>query len=177
MVAWNYRHRSMPPVLIFALTLFITAGSCWVAASTPPWDDESLRLMILHSLVEDGDINLANDYRDETWRAFRAPTGSFFEDMAGRFREAIIRTNADELYPFYAPADAVLNLPGFHMARLIFPESRLAARLGARLTVWLAAAALIALFYRRMLAARLAPEDALLVSAAMLFAPMHFFSE
>jgi hypothetical protein len=160
---------------VFFLTLIITAGACWVAAETNPWDDESLRLLYLHSLVEDGDINLANDYHAETWRAFREPTGSFFDDIAGRFRGAIENTNADELYPFYAPADAILNLPGFFVARLVFPNSRIAARLGARLTVWIAAALLVALFYRFLLNRGGSPENALLIAAALLFSPMHFF--
>jgi hypothetical protein len=175
LIGWQCRHRPLSGAFAFVLTLAITAGACWVAAETNPWDDESLRLLYLHSLVEDGDINLANDYRDETWRAFREPTGSFFDDIAGRFRGAIENTNADELYPFYAPADAILNLPGFLLARLALPDSRIAARLGARLTVWLAAAAVTALFYRQMIAAGIAPADALHLTAALLFSPMLFF--
>lgn len=173
--AWRWRRRRLSLAGAFALTLVITAGAAWVAAATPPWDDESTRLMIMHSLVEDGDLDLADDFRDESWRSFRLPTQAFFDDLAAGFRAALHTADGVALYSHYAPADLVPALPGFAAARRLAPSSAIAARLGARLSVWIAGALLVALFYRRLIEAEETPEDAMLLAAALLFAPMHSF--
>ncbi len=42
----------------------------WTASARAPNGDEPYYLMVAHSIAEDFDLDLADDYRDEAWRAF-----------------------------------------------------------------------------------------------------------
>jgi hypothetical protein len=42
----------------------------WTATARPPDGDEPYYLLLAHSLAEDGDVDLADEYRDQAWRRF-----------------------------------------------------------------------------------------------------------
>lgn len=60
-----------PPLLFFFLPwVAYLAIQPWMSEHRPPDGDEPYNLLLTHSLAYDLDLDLANNYRDEDWRAF-----------------------------------------------------------------------------------------------------------
>lgn len=165
------RHKALSLARAFGIAIALLAAPALTAAYFPPWDDESQRLMAVQSLYRDGDMNLANDYRDERWRFFKDATGSYFEEVAGSIRRVLDAEPSRSFLPYYGPAEAAVNAAGFSLGMLLGGGSRFLALVGVRLGVWLAAALAAALFYRLLLDRGSKPSDAMEISAALMLAP------
>lgn len=68
-LARDRRPRQLAPFVLLPLAVYLAALP-WVTALRPPDGDEPYYLLLAHSLAEDFDIDLADEYRDEVWRAF-----------------------------------------------------------------------------------------------------------
>lgn len=144
-----------PPAVFFLLPLAVYLTLLpWTAGQRPPDGDEPYYLLITHSLVHDLDADLADEYRDEEWRAFLdRPLGPQPGDPVGADGEQYSRHN--------------LTLP-----LVLAPGYRLAGGAGALATMALLTAALAWAGLR--LASRYAPTRpgaALVAWALFAFAP------
>jgi len=63
--------RDLAPFVLLPAAVYL-AILPWTATARPPDGDEPYYLLLAHSLAEDGDVDLADEYRDEAWRAFTA---------------------------------------------------------------------------------------------------------
>lgn len=173
---WLWRRRRAPgtPQRLFLAMLFLLAAPAWIASTHQPWDDECLRLMLAQSIVTDGDLNLAEDYREERWRHFKEPTHSFFESNAARIDQELRRRGGRAFYAHYAPGDAVINAAGYALG-LATGGQPAWVRLTARLPTLLAAAWLITLFHDALRRRDTPPDVALLCSLALALSPPFLF--
>ncbi len=57
------------PFFALPLALYLFAWP-WTTTARAPDGDEPYYLLLTHSLAEDGDVDLADDYRDQAWRSF-----------------------------------------------------------------------------------------------------------
>jgi hypothetical protein len=156
-LAVRLRRRIEPPVLwpFFALPLALYLFAWpWTTTARFPDGDEPYYLLLTHSLAEDGDVDLADEYREEAWRSFTTvPVEPQPGDPMGPDGEIYSRHNA--LLP--------LSLA---------PLYRLAGPFGAQLGMLALAAAAAA---AGLAAARArfpgAPRGALAAWAILAFAP------
>lgn len=63
------RARDLTPYILLPAAVYL-AILPWTATARPPDGDEPWYLLLAHSLAEDGDVDLADEYRDEAWRNF-----------------------------------------------------------------------------------------------------------
>ena len=63
------RGRDLAPFVMLPAAVYL-AILPWTATARPPDGDEPYYLLLAHSLAEDGDVDLADEYRDQSWRAF-----------------------------------------------------------------------------------------------------------
>ncbi len=89
-------------------------------AFSPPWDDESRRLVAVQSLLSDGDLDLADEYGAETWRSFRNDGPAFFTSAATTIRNRLADHPAP-FYPRYAVGYTVLLAPLYGAGALLHP--------------------------------------------------------
>lgn len=174
-LAWRKRRTSMSHGCVFGLACLLFAAPALIAAALPPWDDESFRLIAIQSLIEDGDLNLADEFRERRWLEFKPVTGSYFEALADGIQEDLLRHPELRFYSSYGPLDIVLGSPGFFAARIMAPGRPWLLRLGARLSAWLAAAGVVMLLYHLLLKSRSSPGWSLAVSSAIALSPTIFF--
>ena len=98
-----------PPAAFFLLPLVVYLALLpWSAARHPPDGDEPYYLLLAHSLAEDGDTDLADDYAAREWRAFMGrPLAPQPGDPEGPAGEVYSRHNA--LLP-------LVLVPGYRLA-------------------------------------------------------------
>lgn len=142
------RSPRRPSALFFWLPLIVyLAIAPWTAGQRAPDGDEPYYLLLTHSLAYDLDVDLADEYADESWRAFiERPIAPQPGDPEGPDGEIYSRHN--ELLPIVlAPAYRLAGKPGALAtmaaltALLAWLGLRLAARLfpeqpGAALAAW-----------------------------------------
>jgi hypothetical protein len=63
------RARDLTPFVLLPAAVYL-AVLPWTATARPPDGDEPYYLLLAHSLAEDGDVDLADEYRDQAWRRF-----------------------------------------------------------------------------------------------------------
>jgi len=63
------RDRDLAPFVLLPATVYL-ALLPWTTTARPPDGDEPYYLLLAHSLAEDGDVDLADEYRDGAWRRF-----------------------------------------------------------------------------------------------------------
>ncbi len=145
--------RARWPLFALPLAAYLLTWP-WASAVRPPDGDEPYYLMLTHSLAEDFDVDLADDYRDRVWERFSpVPLAPQPGDPTGAAGEVYSRHSAllpAALVPFYW-------LGGARGAQL----AMLAA---AALLAWAIAAAARRLFPG-------APRGALLAWALVAFLP------
>ena len=61
--------RTLWPFFALPLALYLFTWP-WTSTARAPDGDEPYYLLLTHSLVEDFDVDLADEYRDEAWRSF-----------------------------------------------------------------------------------------------------------
>lgn len=155
-----------------AVLFLLIAVPCAVQhVHSPPFDDESMRLTAVLSLLDDGDFDLSNQYRQERWREFRSSAPSYFVDFAGRVKNRL----RDEVFvPYHAAGFPVMLAPFYAIGRFFGPTW---ARLFATIPILLASAATTGLLVRVLAHEGMSTRKARYVSAAYsLSAPVLFFS-
>jgi hypothetical protein len=146
---------------------------------SPPFDDESMRLMATLSFGTDGDFDLRDEYRAESWHAFRERGPAYFIDFADKVRHAI-KSDHRPFFPYHSAGFAVVIWPGFAVGSLIDPR---VARLGAGVPILASAVALAVLLVRVLCDTGYAPRMArrlvavFALSAPPLFHGVHLWPE
>ena len=123
--------------LPLALYLFVWP---WTTTARAPDGDEPYYLLLTHSLAEDFDVDLADEYRDQAWRSFTTvPVAPQPGDPAGpggaiySRHSALLPLALAPLYLLAGPFGAQLGMlalaaaaaaAGFAAARARFPDSR-----------------------------------------------------
>ena len=150
-LAVRLRRRIAPPVLwpFFALPLALYLFVWpWTTTARAPDGDEPYYLLLTHSLAEDGDIDLADDYRDQAWRSFTTvPVAPQPGDPAGARGEIYSRHSAllplalAPLYflagPFGAQLGMLVLAAAAAAAGLAAARARFAARPRGVLAAWM----------------------------------------
>lgn len=82
------------PFFALPLALYLFAWP-WTTTARAPDGDEPYYLLLAHSLAEDGDVDLADDYRAEAWRSFTTvPVAPQPGDPTGEHGEIYSRHSA-----------------------------------------------------------------------------------
>ncbi len=125
-LAVRLRRRIEQPVLwpFFALPLALYLFAWpWTTTARPPDGDEPYYLLLTHSLAEDGDVDLADEYRDKAWRNFTTvpvapqpgdPTGANGEIYSRH--SALLPLALAPLYRLAGPFGAQLGMLAFAAA-------------------------------------------------------------
>ncbi len=102
-LAWPLRRRI---VVLALVSLFLTnAGTLFITSQGIAFGgDEPHYLLMSHSLLQDGDLDLANNYRDSDYGAFMPPQVQFHPHAVPGKKEG-------SLYSFHSPGIAFLLLP------------------------------------------------------------------
>ncbi len=132
MIARRRRERGLRvrPVILFgiAIVVFVLLGMR-LPGSAGPQGDEPHYLLMTHSLLADGDVDLTNDFANRAYTAFYP--GLLHAHTSPRSPEG-------RIYPVHTPGLPALLAPGYAAAGYF----------GARLVMALMAAAAAALTYR-----------------------------
>lgn len=118
------------PFFALPLALYLFAWP-WATTARAPDGDEPYYLLLAHSLAEDGDVDLADDYRDEAWRRFTTvPVAPQPGDPTGQGGEIYSRHSA--LLPLVlAPLYRLAGPFGAQLGMLALAAAAAAAGLGA----------------------------------------------
>lgn len=118
------------PFFALPLALYLFAWP-WATTARAPDGDEPYYLLLAHSLAEDGDVDLADDYRDEAWRRFTTvPVSPQPGDPTGPRGEIYSRHSA--LLPLVlAPLYRLAGPFGAQLGMLALAAAAAAAGLGA----------------------------------------------
>ncbi len=118
------------PFFALPLALYLFAWP-WTTMARAPDGDEPYYLLLTHSLAEDGDVDLADDYRDEAWRSFTTvPVAPQPGDPTGPNGEVYSRHSA--LLPFVlAPLYLLAGPFGAQLGMLALAAAAAAAGLAA----------------------------------------------
>lgn len=141
------------PFFALPLAVYLFAWP-WTTTARAPDGDEPYYLLLTHSLAHDGDVDLANDYREQAWRSFTTvPVAPQPGDPTG-------------------PGGAIYSRHSALLPLLLAPLYRLAGPFGAQLGM-LALAAAAAAAGLAAARARWAgrPRGLLAVWALLAFAP------
>ncbi len=169
------RRRNPAQVTPFSIAIVVAALLLVLAghhAFSPPFDDESWRLIAAQSFLEDIDFDLSNQYSDETWRSFRDAGPSYFTDHARDSRRALAE-NPGTYYSTHAVGFPILIAPFLAAGQ---PFGLWAARFASVLPIVALSALLAGLLFRVLRAEGL--SDAAAFDAVILFAataPFGFF--
>jgi hypothetical protein len=122
-------------VILFLVSFFIYQAAAFILVSegTSFSGDEPYYLMTTHSLLKDGDINLANNYAQKDYFAFYSKKDHPRLNLGiyGRFG----RKGRDYIYPINLPGISVLMLP-FYWLSGFFQGKALTFILKASLSFW-----------------------------------------
>ena len=92
------RQPALWPFFALPLALYLFVWP-WTTTARSPDGDEPYYLLLTHSLAEDADVDLADDYRDQAWRSFTTvPVAPQPGDPTGPHGEIYSRHSA--LLPF-----------------------------------------------------------------------------
>ncbi len=121
---------SLWPFFALPLALYLFAWP-WTTTARAPDGDEPYYLLLAHSLAEDGDVDLADDYRAEAWRSFTTvPVAPQPGDPVGSAGEIYSRHSA--LLPLaLAPLYRLAGPFGAQLGMLALAAAAAAAGLGA----------------------------------------------
>ncbi|MBP7588289.1 MAG: hypothetical protein KBA72_10075 [Thermoanaerobaculia bacterium] len=121
---------SLWPFFALPLALYLFAWP-WTTTARAPDGDEPYYLLLAHSLAEDGDVDLADDYRAEAWRSFTSvPVAPQPGDPIGPDGEIYSRHSA--LLPLaLAPLYRLAGPFGAQLGMLALAAAAAAAGLGA----------------------------------------------
>ncbi len=104
-------------LILFVVSFFIYQAAAFVLVNKRISfsGDEPYYLMTTHSLFKDGDINLANNYRQQDYFAFysKKDNPQLKLGIYGRFG----RKGTDYIYPINLPGISVLMLPFYWLSR------------------------------------------------------------
>ncbi len=124
-------------LILFLVSLFIYQGATFILVSEGITfsGDEPNYLLTSHSLLKDGDINLANNYKNQDYFAFysRKNNPRLKMGIYGRYG----RKGKDYIYPINLPGISVLMLP-FYWLSQSFSGKMLTFILKGSLTLWAA---------------------------------------
>jgi hypothetical protein len=101
------QNRLRPPLTAGLLAALIFTAAAWRAAPSVPGGDEPHYLVIVQSLLLDGDLKIENNHRRGDYRAFRAG------ELPPHFQR---RGRNGEIYSIHAPGLPALVLPAFALA-------------------------------------------------------------
>ncbi len=113
---------SLWPFFALPLALYLFAWP-WTTTARAPDGDEPYYLLLTHSLAEDGDVDLADEYRDQAWRSFTTvpvepqpgdPTGTNAELYSRH--SALLPLALSPLYLLAGPFGAQLGMLAFAAA-------------------------------------------------------------
>ena len=118
------------PFFALPLALYLFAWP-WTTTARAPDGDEPYYLLLTHSLAEDGDVDLADEYRDQAWRSFTTvPVEPQPGDPTGAHGELYSRHSA--LLPLaLAPLYLLAGPFGAQLGMLAFAAAAAAAGLAA----------------------------------------------
>jgi len=106
-------------LILFVVSFIIYQAAAFVLVSEGMSfsGDEPYYLMTTHSLLKDGDINLANNYRQQDYFAFysKKDNPQLKLGIYGRFG----RKGRDYVYPINLPGISVLMLPFYWLSRFL----------------------------------------------------------
>jgi hypothetical protein len=107
--------RRLIVLFIVSFLIYQAAAFILVAQGTSFSGDEPYYLMTTHSLLRDGDINLANNYAQQDYFAFysRAKNPRLKLGIYGRYG----RKGKDYVYPINLPGISILMLPFYWLSR------------------------------------------------------------
>lgn len=133
-LAVRLRRQVAQPVLwpFFALPLALYLFAWpWTTTARAPDGDEPYYLLLTHSLAEDGDVDLADEYRAQAWRSFTAvPVAPQMGDPTGSHGEVYSRHSA--LLPLLlAPLYLLAGPYGAQLGMLALAAAAAAAGLAA----------------------------------------------
>jgi hypothetical protein len=102
-LAWPLRRRII--VLAFIALLLTNGGVLLMTSQGKSFGgDEPHYLLIAHSLIKDGDLDLANNYQNADYKAYMPPQVSLQPHTAPAKKKGV-------LYSFHSPGIAILLLP------------------------------------------------------------------
>ncbi len=132
--AFSHR-RKLVLLFITAFLIYQAAAGLLVVQGTSFTGDEPFYLLTTHSLLKDGDINLANNYAQKDYFAFYSKKDNprLRLGIYGRFG----RKGRDYIYPINLPGISVLMLP-FYWLSQFFSGRWLTFILKASLSPWAA---------------------------------------
>lgn len=166
--------RVSPVRPVAALGLLLVGALTAIQAGNVPWDDESVRLMTVESLVRDGDIDVSNQRLSNAWRSFRLETISHFETENNQLVGGITRSKPGPLYTGTATGSDILAAIGYAIPAWLDAHPYF-LRFGAALPMALAAALLPALLVRTLLFGGASRDHALLAAGVLATSPPYLF--
>lgn len=121
------------PFFALPLALYLFTWP-WTTTARAPDGDEPYYLLLTHSLAQDGDVDLADDYRDQEWRSFTTvPVAPQPGDPTGEHGEIYSRHSA--LLPLVlAPLYLLAGPFGAQLGMLALAAAAAAAGLAAART-------------------------------------------
>jgi len=124
-------------LILFLVSLFIYQGATFILVSEGVTfsGDEPNYLLTSHSLLKDGDINLANNYKNQDYFAFYSRKDNPRLKMGIYSRYG--RKGKDYIYPINLPGISVLMLP-FYWLSQAFSGKMLTFILKGSLSLWAA---------------------------------------
>jgi len=135
-------------ILLFLVSFFIYQAAAFILVSegTSFSGDEPYYLMTTHSLLHDGDINLANNYARQDYFSFYSKKDNprLKLGVYGRYG----RKGKDYIYPINLPGISVLMLPFYWLSRF-FSGKGLTFVLKASLSLWASLLGLQVYLYSR----------------------------
>lgn len=158
--------RPAPIVAVCAALLGFALVSIW----PPPQGDEPHYLTVAHSLVEDGDIDVADDYRDRVFSGYHA------DYLSPHYRPGL---REGSRYSMHGVGYALFLAPAYAVGRTISPRmSVVLPRLQQVLVYALFAWILVQLIAHHVgEAVALRGGAAAVLLAPLIFAPLHLFPE
>ncbi len=158
--------RPAPIVAVCAALVGVALVPMW----PPPQGDEPHYLTVAHSLVEDGDIDVADDYRDRVFAGYHP------DQLSPHYRPGL---RDGSRYSMHGVGYALFLAPAYAAGRALSPRmSVMLPRLQQVLVYALFAWILVQLIARHVEAAvALRGGAAGLLLAPLVFAPLHLFPE
>ena len=158
--------RPAPIVAVCAALVGFALVPLW----PPPQGDEPHYLTVAHSLVEDGDLDVADDYRDRVFAGYHA------DYLSPHYRPGLAEGSR---YSMHGVGYAVFLAPAYALGRTVSPRmSVMLPRLQQVLVYALFAWILVQLVAHHVgEAVALRGGAAAVLLAPLIFAPLHLFPE
>ena len=175
---------SLSPLALWGLLFLLSAASLTLFHSRFPFlgGDEPHYVLMAQSLVEDGDLNLRNNYNPKKYAPFHpAPlvphSHAALAELGSREASGAPLSKSQGWYPFHSPGTALLLAPGYLLIKglsLGIFWSVFALRFSFLLLFFLA---LLPLFRRRSPFSLEKPLSPLFLLSPLLFFSFHLYPE